>query len=139
MRRWKTVLALALVVVPLGAGISATAQAQEPWQRDRWEQPRYGEEHRYREEHRYGMDGRDWVAQFERRLNRVAMRIDEAARHGELSPREVRRLSWQRDRLISREQQAIADRQLTPYERQELDQRLFALAHELRIDVADAW
>lgn len=133
MRRWKTALALALVVLPLGAGISATAQAQESWQRDRWQEPRYGEEHRY------GTDGRDWVDQFERRLNRIAMRIDEAARRGELNPREVRRLSWQRDRLIAREQQAIADRRLSPYEREDLDSRLYALAHQLRINVADAW
>jgi hypothetical protein len=125
MRRWKTALALALVVVPLG--IAGVAQAQEPWQRDRWEEPRFG------------VDSRDWTMQFERRLNHVAMRIDEAAHRGEISPREARRLSWQRERLIAREQQAVADRRLSPYEREDLNHELFALAHQLRIDVADAW
>ncbi|GIL38082.1 hypothetical protein [Roseiterribacter gracilis] len=130
MRSWKTVLALTLVAGSLGAGVS-TAQAQDAWQRDRWDDRRA--------EARFNMDSRDWAHQFERRLNRVAMRIDEAAQRGDLSPREVRHLSWQRDRLAAREQNAISDRYLSSHEREYLDQELFALARQLRIDVADAW
>jgi hypothetical protein len=130
MRVWKSGLALALIALPLGAGpfLARDAQAQEPWQwheRDRWDS--------------YNNDaGRSWAWQFERRLNRVAMRIDDARAHGDLSPREARQLSWQRDRIASRFQHAAADRYLSPRERAYLDQELAGLARRVRLDMADA-
>jgi hypothetical protein len=114
MRRWKSALAIALVALPLGAG---AAQAQG------WDRPYF--------------NTRGWVEQFDRRLNRISARLDEAIAHREISPREARRLTAQRDYLVRTERQAMRDRYITATERDRLDSQLRALAQRLRIQVND--
>jgi hypothetical protein len=129
MKNWKRVLALGLFLAPMAT--MTVASAQEPW-RDRG-----GDERGYDRGDRGYFDSRGWVQQFDRRLNTISARLDEARMNRELSPREVRRLSIQRDRLAGMERQALADRYVTAPERERLDAELVALARNLRIEVSD--
>ncbi|MDB5367170.1 MAG: hypothetical protein JWM77_3097 [Rhodospirillales bacterium] len=136
MNNWKRVLALGLFLAPMAT--MTVASAQEPW-RDRGGD-RGGDERGYdrgdRGDRGY-FDSRGWVQQFDRRLNTISTRLDEARMNRQLSPREVRRLSIQRDRLAGMERQALADRYVTAPERERLDAELVALARNLRIEVSD--
>lgn len=117
MRTWKEALALAVIALPLGAG---AAQAQQ------WDRPYF--------------DSRGWAEQFTRRLDFVSSRIDQAIAERRVSWREARGLREARDHLREAEHDALADRYVTRFEREQLESQLGILARRLRIDVrAASW
>jgi hypothetical protein len=117
MKSWKRLLALGLFLMPIAT--AGVAQAQG------WDRPYF--------------DTRSWVERFDRRLNSISTRLEEARMNHLLSPREVRRLTIQRDRLAGMERDALRDRYITSYERDRLDSELRSLARNLRMDINDRW
>ncbi|WP_420244172.1 hypothetical protein [Roseiterribacter gracilis] len=130
MQNWKRLFALGLFFLPMA---TTAALAQEPW-RDRGPDRAYdrGYERPY-------FDTRGWVERFDRRLNEISARLDQAKMNRDLSPREARSLTIQRDRLAGMERQALADRYVTAGERERLDNELRALAQRLRLEINDRW
>lgn len=117
MKNWKRLAALGLFLLPVGTVEVAHAQG--------WDRPYF--------------DTRGWVERFDRRLNSISARLDQAAMNRQLSPREVRDLTRQRDRLAGMEREALRDRYVTAYERDRLDGELRNLAQRLRIEINDRW
>ncbi|GIL39004.1 hypothetical protein [Roseiterribacter gracilis] len=117
MRMWKAALALALIALPLGVSTAAQAQQWAP----NANMPYF--------------DTRGWVEQFNRRLNFISARVDEAIAERRVNWREARGLRAQRDHLRDVEREALADRYITRPERERLESELGLLARRLRIDV----
>jgi hypothetical protein len=130
MNTWKRLFAFGLFLVPIA---TTAAQAQEPW-RDRG--PDRGYDRGYERPY---FDTRAWVDRFDRRLNQISARLDQAKMNREVSPREARGLTIQRDRLAGMERAALADRYVTAGERERLDYELRSLAQRLRIEINDRW
>jgi hypothetical protein len=113
----KAALALALIALPLGVATSAQAQQWAP------------------NSDRPYFDSRGWVEQFNRRLNFISARVDDAIAEHRVDRREARGLRAQRDHLRDVERDALADRYVTRPERERLENELGLLARRLRIDV----
>jgi hypothetical protein len=121
MRTWKAALALALVALPLAAATTANAQA--------WDRPNF---------ERGYFDSRGWAEHFSRRLNFISARIDQAIAERRVSWREARGLREARAHLYEAERDALADRYVTRFEREQLESQLEILARRLRIDLYSA-